>query len=997
MEGLLTAVNTTHHCQDTKSLAPVWVSSSTSQTGTEPSVSSPEDALEVLRNEPSYVSLVAVLRFLNKGIAKETNFNIAFPSPIGAQLVQVLATDIASNYWTLLKEDADGDVDGSRTSKSPETSVLQKYLNCLRNIPGINALLLRLRALTLDARSEKKDAKRPDLTANIEITLELLCFILQGQESLQRIWNSAAAAANTPTTRRPLMQEFLIVLGGSRVISWAAEAEDHLQRTHTQARTKASWISNRGEYCLWLTRNVCWWIYHDNLDADTELCSEILARTLRLGHVDDTVKLLIEEYLLGPDAEPAGIRVLYGKLPDLEQRKVVFATLRYLAGRHLNGLGLCNNPGDLSVIAGASGLIRTLVGDEVSHLVAWLSASTGAGLGDGVGIRRAVLAVVSKHKDVVVSVLEDIVGLFGDQLYIRHSPILQQEAHAQVLLLCAGYVHRITPIKLTTMTRSRMWLHAISNRLAASQQRARFLGMVVGEAVSSLVDKGDKGLDFHMDETNSEEGSWYKSLVDISDDVSGVDRLQFRPPACKKESSKPKKIGSGEPPVRLRQPSQGFVIEEVDDGSGTEDEDLVPYAKPDSDDEDSDDDPTLVRRDKPKAPVYIRDLITYFRDTENYDHQKLALTAAATLIRRKANYGTEVKEHAEELASLLVGLQDKFEIDDFHNLRMQAMIAIVIAQPQVMGQWFARTFFDGDYSVSQRASVLGVLGISARELAGFERSELAAAASFPSKTLPERLEKLYIEPSPAQKQLSSLSSLKSLAVNEIEGMTESLTKQLLAPIAATAADAVTGPDALKLSTFTSYLQQQKAGQGARGKGPLRPRVRNIPNTTAQLIYGSFFAPLTNRFQAALRSPASRMRGVIFQSYLLSLYIKTLAILVHAAGPSTLALPQMTAELWGLLLHTSIRAHCVGDLSVTHAVLFAFLAILDVNEDRMRDVCRDMPREVVETQEWVSAVFEGTRGGDGGEENDVKMLAAAVLIRLQEGVEKYRLMLVGDMI
>lgn len=525
--------------------------------------------------------------------------------------------------------------------------------------------------------------------------------------------------------------------------------------------------------------------------------------------------------------------------------------------------------------------------------------------------------------------------------------------------------------------------------------------MVVGEAISGLVDKGDKRLDFHIDETSLEEGKWYKGLADTADSVGRIDTLRQQGHVGREKSVlRPQKPRAERPPIGRQPvpPKQGFIIEEVEDDD-SEDDDLIPYAKPESDAEDSDDDPTLINRDKPKPPVYIRDLIRYLRDTDNYDHQKLALTTAPTLIRRKANYGTEVKEHAEELATLLVGLQDKFDMDNFYEQRVQGMIALVIAQPQVMGPWFAKTFFDGDYSVTQRASVLIVLGIGARELAGFEMSEYKDAASFPSKALPEAVERFYIGAPSAGVQPSSSSSLKPLPINALETVAQSLTTGFLAPIAANAADAATGPDALKLSTFTSRLQQQgDSSRNTKAKGTRRPRVRAIPNTIAQLLYTSFFSPLTARFQAALRSPASRTRGIIFEPYLLSLYLKTTAIVLHAAGPSTLALPQMTAELWGVLLSTGVRAHCVGDLAATRAVLFALLALLDVNEDRMRDVCQDLSREVVETQEWVAAVFEGIRGGDAaGEESDAKMLAASVLIRLREGMEKYRLFMVGDLI
>jgi len=526
--------------------------------------------------------------------------------------------------------------------------------------------------------------------------------------------------------------------------------------------------------------------------------------------------------------------------------------------------------------------------------------------------------------------------------------------------------------------------------------------MVVGEGISSLVNKADTRLDFNLEETKDAEGQWYKALVNVNDPIGSLTPLL----AAQKGTGNPAPEKRARKPAPPKAPQQGFIIEELSDEEMVDEDDIIPYGKPDSDAEDSDDDPTLIRRDKPKAPVYVRNLIQYLRDTDSYDHQKLALTTAPALIRRKANFGTEVAEHTKELATLLVGLQDKYEIDNFDDLRLQGMIAIVVAQPQTMGKWFAKTFFDGDYSVSQRASVLIVLGLAGRELAGFETSEYATAASFPSKTLPEQVERLFIGQDPSVYRQSTSSSLKSLPPNALENAASSLTQQFLEPMAASAADAATGPDILKLSTFTSRLAEKQNHQddaaisgpsNVKIKSRAKPRVRAIPNTTAQLLCASFFSPLTARFQAALHAPNSRSRGIVFQPYLLALYLKTLALLLHAAGPSTLALPQMTAELWRLLLSTSVRAQAVGDFGVTQAVLFGLMAILDVNEDRMRDVCQELGKEVVETQEWVAGVFQGLRGGDRSEEEQVKMLAAGVLVRLREGIEKYRLLLVGDLI
>jgi len=224
--------------------------------------------------------------------------------------------------------------------------------------------------------------------------------------------------------------------------------------------------------------------------------------------------------------------------------------------------------------------------------------------------------------------------------------------------------------------------------------------MVIAEALSSLVDEGDKRMDFKMDETNTPEALWYKSLVKVDDHIGSIDLLQSKaPPKISQQQFRGKAQSEIKSKVKAQKPQESRIIaiEEVSDDEGdapeSDNDGLTPYAKPDSDVEDSDEDPTTIVRNKPTAPVYIRDLILYLRDGENYDKQKLGLQTAAQLIRRKADFGTEVSSHAEELAALLVGIQNKYEIDDFDTLRLEGMIALVIAQAQKMGQWFAKTFF----------------------------------------------------------------------------------------------------------------------------------------------------------------------------------------------------------------------------------------------------------------------------------------------------------------
>lgn len=77
-----------------------------------------------------------------------------------------------------------------------------------------------------------------------------------------------------------------------------------------------------------------------------------------------------------------------------------------------------------------AGLIKRAVNGDAARkscLVGWLTSSTGAGLGEGIAVRRTVVAAIGENKDDVLGIVEGALALFGDELYIRHSPALQQE------------------------------------------------------------------------------------------------------------------------------------------------------------------------------------------------------------------------------------------------------------------------------------------------------------------------------------------------------------------------------------------------------------------------------------------------------------------------------------------------------------------------------------------------------------------------------------------
>ena len=158
-------------------------------------------------------------------------------------------------------------------------------------------------------------------------------------------------------------------------------------------------------------------------------------------------------------------------------------------------------------------------------------------------------------------------------------------------------------------------------------------------------------------------------------------------------------------------------------------------------------------------------------------------------------------------------------------MRLQAMIAIVVAKPLIMGQWFSNTYFNGDYSMSQRISIISALGLAAREVAGYkdEDSSLTQANSapdFPSKRLPDKYAKIY-----------------DRDAAPVNALVQKLERSMLQPMAVQAADKMSGPNALKVRTFSSRMEVE------------RKRKKAIPNQLAKIVADGFFFPLTGRWRA----------------------------------------------------------------------------------------------------------------------------------------------------
>lgn len=230
-----------------------------------------QDVVEALSNEPDYDTLVSALRFVIDGGPVDSHFNIGAPGPDAARIIQILVTEIVPNYWAILKESSSSD------GRNSDLSLL---LDGLRSLAGLNAILLRLRTLTQEHKSQATGVKRSDVVLNLNITLELLCEILGGDDTVSHLWANASAKLDA-TKQRILSKDFVNVIAGGRTISFSAEAESIVSQ---ETKRQILWVADGNAYTQWLTRNIISWSKRAEALVERKVVAELLSKALRLGY-----------------------------------------------------------------------------------------------------------------------------------------------------------------------------------------------------------------------------------------------------------------------------------------------------------------------------------------------------------------------------------------------------------------------------------------------------------------------------------------------------------------------------------------------------------------------------------------------------------------------------------------------------------------------------------------------------------------------------------------
>lgn len=862
---------------------------------------------DTLASKPSYEELI---RCLTTWTAEPVLCKVSVEDGLIARTV---VYDILPHFWPLCKDDQ---------------KLEALLVKALSSLAGINALLANLADLAC---------------------LTLLQLVISSEnlslETVYRSWFGADAAEDERSKlakySTQLWSQYITLFAGGKILGSAAQAA----LLHKTSLSQDIWIHDLSKYTNYLGEQLAS-VCRSEIELDHSAIlsmSNFLNRAMSLGQRSVFVNIIAMRIVDSTKALTTLCQILAGTSSTV-QANFTADFLFYLQSRYLgvasdrnHSIGLQQDTDRVGAAAfvvsifiahkSLSGCLRNLIVSQASPYA--------------LATHRSIVLSFSTHEPSQLgSLADDCIAIWSDSLYIKHAPIVAQESLTETILLLCAY---LAIQDLTRLSKASVFMEGISNRLGSTTDRIRFLGMILGEAVSAQVIADEKKrLTFGVPDTQTPEALWWKSLIEIEDRIgtlAGLEAGLIEVPV------------EGAAPTTLPLPSEEelkimeLIEEELFD---EEDDEFKPMRIPDSDDEDSEDDPTLIDREKVATPVYIRDLIKIMENHESYKHILKGLQTAPTLIRRKAGFGTEVADYAIKLAQIFSGLQDNFDMDDFQELRQEALKALVVACPKVACPYLAITFFTGDYSLQQRTIILSAIGLGSRELAGAIEVAPQFENLFVSKRLPAAKATLYLE-------------MQNLAASEQQ--------KILQPMAVDAVESLSGPAALRVNRITKRSAKLDAV----------PHTKK-PNLLAPIVAESIFFPLLGNFAVRGGKLIDRDATTFYESNLLGYYLRTLALTYQVSFTSP-SFHRMTQEFLSLIL--SLRTQ--DDHTVLEALLFSLLVVIDTNDPR--SLCLEFSRPLIEAQDWCAVILDAVK------EEKIQVLAAGLLIRIKEMVDRHQALMV----
>ncbi|CAG8546693.1 345_t:CDS:10 [Paraglomus brasilianum] len=540
----------------------------------------------------------------------------------------------------------------------------------------------------------------------------------------------------------------------------------------------------------------------------------------------------------------------------------------------------------------------------------------------------------------LVQLLKTLLSAWSDPTFVKHGSTRSHLYLTNAILIIFGYLPKEVLIDTGT---SKILATGVTHWLGGSFAESRKIGMVTAETLSQLTDNPDKVLDFGLasdDEfvnqlriISKARDAFVEEANDDEDEENEENKKEEAMEEIKEENRQTasKQIISPVNTSTHTTAKSGSRIQQIPDSD--DEDDFVPYPmEEESDSENSDVEFSLREKGKKIAvPVYLRDLIAYLKSHEEPNKIEIGLKHASELICKKSTFGTELDEHAIDLAAALMSIQDSYKIKDFEESRNAALVALGCGSPKIVIPYLIQYLVEKQLSIAQRFTILDVIAKCARGISGIESQESTSADG-----------KYALNTVRRQPTGDSLDAIQQLSV----------------PVG-------------KITRISKRPQIEVA------------RAKSVGvNRFDELAYKTFFAPLATGWWSWARD--RNRTQFMYEPLLIQKIITTLAVIVECSK-NCLSLSIIVREFWDLIL--SLRYY--SDPIVQGSILYSLSIILSMVAKR--DIAESHGKELVESQEWVTSIFEKS------EDEKLRSMAVLILVRIKNIVGEYQRLLIGELL
>ncbi|EMR11751.1 hypothetical protein PNEG_00183 [Pneumocystis murina B123] len=884
-----------------------------------------ERILNTLSSQPSLQELLSVLEVIFRFQEKEE-----IVSCENAKIMNILTNEILPEYLPLILS-KDITLSGEK---------MKKYLlGCLSSVSGIKAILLRIKKMTMENGNSFFFQHIAEL---LEILQEIFC----SEGRLILVWMRCHSGINENKSIKSfsshIWDEYVSLIAGGKLLGITSEGLLKLWKYCEIDQRPVFWIADCSKYVEHFGNEIVASINDSRFNEKMEKDFSVLtARLFSLGCTAQIIfsffgnETITHDYLLRLD------KIV--KYFTFSQKTVYIHSLfsffdkKYFQNTEnfFEKLDICHEL-FISEIEMISIIIKDILAmdnDIIDIVDNWFLNYNSKTY---IYTRRAIVnsyCSFTNGLETDDNILVRLCLKWSNKIFINYASVIEQEDLTQNFLLFSAFVPRNI---LEKLSHSKAYLNGLTNRLSSSSERVRFLGMIVGESVTRKLFPNDekKWLTFNVDNTLTPESNWWRNIINV-DNITNIKSLSLGSTNNDCNSS----LGSGQDAIKEHEQIQ--PIQENDTVVAVDDE-FVPYALPDSDDDDSDDDPAFTEKNKKiNAPVYIRELISMLKDNTSYPKLHMALKTSPNLIRRKANFGTELSKEAVTLARIISSMNDEFNMDKFIELKQESMTALVATCPELVASYFIEQYFTGDISIQQRYMILSALALGAREISGIDSSK---KKMFPSKVLVSKLHQQYVSPIDI--------IVKEMNMLSVKQNTSNLTK----------IDSLNSINPLKVRRFSKRTEIMKNKQLPK-KNPL-----------AAIAGKCFIFPMIGYWWVYTKDAYND--NFHYEPLLLSQFLKTIAIIFQASYPASLQ-HEILREIWefSFFLRNQI------DLIIKNALLFLILTLLEITDEKL--LIQKYSYELIESRNWASVVLENAS------EEETRLLSSCIIFRITSLFESYK--------